>query len=325
MKKRFAVCAIILGAFLLSLPLPIMASILTEPLTFRNNYRGAVDGFNFEFWLQNRGEDASMTLTGGGTFECEWDDVFNALFRTGRRLGSESPHYEHGEITIDYAAEYNIKRGDVFYLCVYGWTEDPLVEWYIIEARGNYRPPGNAGISHGLVEIDGGFYEIFESTRVEQPSILGTQTFQQYWSVRLEGRTEGTISVSEHFRAWEEAGLDMSGNMYEVALCIEGFRSSGNARVTHHVLTIGEEVFGADIVKLDTDWEERFAANEPEEIIKQEEIIEPQEIPKHPEEYHDLPIAAAVAGYSLVIIIAGAAVLALIAGIIALFTIKSKK
>ncbi|MDR2558232.1 MAG: glycoside hydrolase family 11 protein [Oscillospiraceae bacterium] len=323
MKKRIVLYTVILGAFLL--PLSVMAITLAEPITITANMRSSVDGFNFEFWIQNSGEDASMTLTGGGTYECEWDDVFNVLFRTGRRLGSTMPHYEYGEITIDYAAEFTIKRGDVFYLCVYGWTEEPLIEWYIIESRGNYKPPGRSGISHGIVEIDGGFYEIFESTRVEEPSIIGNTTFQQYWSVRMGNRTEGTISVSEHFRAWEEAGLDMSGNMYEVALCIEGFRSSGNARVTRHILTIGDDVYGADTEKLETDWEERFSAGD--ELYEEDDAsVTPADEPAEPAEiYDDVPAVPAAAGFALIYIAGGAAVLAIIAGILVFFAAKRKK
>jgi hypothetical protein len=91
--------------------------------------------------------------------------------------------------------------------------------------------------------------------------------------------------------------------------------------VTHHLLTVGDNVYGEGIEKLETDWEERFAVVEEEP----EGIIEPQEIPEHMEEYHDLPVAAAIAGFSLIIIIAGAAVLAVIAGILIFFAAMNKK
>ncbi|MCL2576482.1 MAG: glycoside hydrolase family 11 protein [Defluviitaleaceae bacterium] len=247
-----------------------------NPMTFNGerNARGNFEGFDYEFWIQNRGEDAEMALTGGGTFDCRWgDDVFNVLFRTGRKLGSTMTYHEYGEITIEYTAEHNITRGNVSYLCVYGWTENPLVEFYIIESRGSYKPPRTRSI--GLIDIDDGKYEIFESLRVDQPSIHGSKTtFPQYWSVRVGNRTEGTISVSEHFRAWEEAGLDMSGTLFEIAMCIEGFESSGSGRLTRHILTIGDEVYGADI---DTSGTRSFFA--PDEIDEPEEIIEPDDEP----------------------------------------------
>jgi len=73
---------------------------------------------------------------------------------------------------------------------------------------------------------------VYVTTRVNQPSIDGTATFQQYWSVRTSKRTSGTISVSEHFRQWERMGMQM-GKMYEVALTVEGYQSSGSANVMY--------------------------------------------------------------------------------------------
>src|SRR5690606_34052255 len=66
----------------------------------------------------------------------------------------------------------------------------------------------------------------------------GTATFKQYWSVRRSKRTSGTISVSEHFKAWESRGMTM-GKMYEVTLTVEGYQSSGSANVYSHTLSIG--------------------------------------------------------------------------------------
>ncbi|MCL2031565.1 MAG: glycoside hydrolase family 11 protein, partial [Oscillospiraceae bacterium] len=175
----------------------------TDPLT--NNKRGEYDGFDFEFWSQ-RPDQGSMMLTGGGTFECSWD-AFNILFRTGKKLGSTQTYAEYGEVVMDYGALHNITRGDVSYLCVYGWTEDPMIEFYIIENHGSYKPPGGKGYQ-GDYSMDGSMYEVYVDTRVNQPSIQGTQTFEQYFAVRTDLRTEGTISISEHFKAWEALGLD---------------------------------------------------------------------------------------------------------------------
>ncbi len=115
------------------------------------------------------------------------------------------------------------------------------VEYYIVESWGSWRPPGNAQ-ALGVVNTDGGSYDIYKTTRVNQPSIHGTETFDQYWSVRQqkmgEGYISGTISVSTHFQHWEQAGLRM-GNMYEVALNIEGYQSSGEAVVYKNDLKIG--------------------------------------------------------------------------------------
>ncbi|MCR5109916.1 MAG: polysaccharide deacetylase family protein, partial [Ruminococcus sp.] len=80
-------------------------------------------------------------------------------------------------------------------------------------------------------------YEIFQLDHTG-PTILGdTRTFKQYFSVRKQKRTSGTITVSDHFKAWEKAGWNI-GNLTEVALNVEGWESSGKANVSK--LTISE-------------------------------------------------------------------------------------
>jgi endo-1,4-beta-xylanase len=63
---------------------------------------------------------------------------------------------------------------------VYGWTRNPLVEYYVIESYGTYNPSSGAQIK-GSFQTDGGTYNVAVSTRYNQPSIDGTRTFQQYW------------------------------------------------------------------------------------------------------------------------------------------------
>jgi len=69
---------------------------------------------------------------------------------------------------IDYSANYNPSGNS--YLCVYGWTTDPLVEYYIIEDYGSYKPGDSYQGTH---TTDGSTYEIYTSERVDKPSIEG--------------------------------------------------------------------------------------------------------------------------------------------------------
>ncbi|HBL37368.1 MAG TPA: 1,4-beta-xylanase [Firmicutes bacterium] len=200
--------------------------------TITQNQTGTIDGYNYELWKDSG--NTSMTLTGGGTFSCSWSNINNALFRIGRKFDSTKTHQQLGNISINYGANYQPNGNS--YLCVYGWTKNPLVEYYIVESWGSWRPPGAS--SMGTITVDGGTYDVYRTTRVNQPSIEGTKTFDQYWSVRTSKRTSGTISVSQHFNAWESRGLRM-GNMYEVSLCVEGYQSSGNATVHTNTISIG--------------------------------------------------------------------------------------
>lgn len=205
---------------------------------------GNKDGYDYELWNQWGQGSATMQVGSNGAFSCSWSGIENCLFRTGKKLEKTKKYSEYNGMYIDYDVEYEPKGNS--YMCVYGWTENPTVEYYIVEAWGSWRPPG-ATNSLGTVEANGNKYDIYKTVRTNQPSIHGTETFEQYWSVRQDNPAQnnvkkeikGRISVSKHFEAWEKAGLDMNGTMYEVALNIEGYQSNGSANVIKNDLVMG--------------------------------------------------------------------------------------
>jgi endo-1,4-beta-xylanase len=200
--------------------------------TITSNDTGTFDGYDYELWKDNG--TTTMTLNGGGAYSCQWSNINNALFRTGKKYNETQTYQEMGNISVDYACNYQPSGNS--YLAVYGWTSSPLVEYYIVDSWGSWRPPG--ATSKGTITVDGATYDVYETTRVNQPSIKGNTTFEQYWRVRTSKRTSGTISVSDHFKAWESKGMKM-GKMYEVSLVVEGYQSSGKADVTKMSINVG--------------------------------------------------------------------------------------
>lgn len=113
---------------------------------------------------------------------------------------------------ITYDATYSA-AGSGSYLAVYGWINSPQAEYYIVESYGElklgvtYLPTGRlltlsssfkgsynpcSGVTTlGTVSSDGGSYTVCTDTRTNEPSITGTSTFTQYWSVRTTQRTSG--------------------------------------------------------------------------------------------------------------------------------------
>ena len=183
-------------------------------------------GLTYELWSDNG--SACMTNTAEG-FLAEWTGN-NYIARVGLRPGEDEDETVIDPV-VTYSATYN--TNGTSYLTVYGWTTDPLVEFYILEAHDpTYRPPGNGPdvTSYPDIQADGGTYQVRRSQRTNQPSIIGTASFPQYWSLRTQNRTSGTIHVADHFAAWEKAGLEM-GDIYEVSMAVEGFGSSGKADV----------------------------------------------------------------------------------------------
>lgn len=233
MKKKNNLLCVLLTFMMCMVMLP--ASAVNAATVLTDNRTGSEDGYDYELWKDNG--TTSMTLTGGGTFSCEWSNINNALFRKGVKFNCTQTYQEIGNITVDYDVDY--KPNGNSYLCVYGWTRSPLVEYYIVESWGSWRPPG--ATSKGTVTIDGGIYDVYETTRVNQPSIDGNTTFQQYWSVRQDKKTSGTINVGAHFAAWEKMGMPM-GKLYEAALTVEGYQSSGSAVVKKNTITVGGKI-----------------------------------------------------------------------------------
>ena len=106
---------------------------------------------------------------------------------------------------------------------MYGWTTNPLVEYYIME---DVVDLSQTGTRKGTVTSDGATYTIWENERVNEPSILGTSTFPQYISVRNSGTPSGTVTVENHFNAWRNLGMDLGTLNFQV-IAVESWDGSG--------------------------------------------------------------------------------------------------
>lgn len=222
---------------------------------------GSAGGYDYELWSQNGAGSATMKLNvsdeNGGAFEVEWQGTINMLARTGKRWGSNSSVTVQnvGNITSEFEVEWS-STDNVKYVSVYGWgyydqADIPSgfsneIEYYIVQDRGSYNPT-QGGKKWGSAVIDGISYDFYTTDRIQQPSLSGTSTFKQYWSIpsnTSQHRTKGTISISKHFSEWAKAGMKM-GKLYEVAsMKIESYTGNtgtakGYAKVKKNLLKIG--------------------------------------------------------------------------------------
>lgn len=201
---------------------------------------GTQNGYYWELWNQNSQGTACMTLGSGSSFSGRWSGILNYLARRGLKYNETQTHKQIGTINVKYNCDYKPSNsGGNSYLSIYGWTVDPLVEYYIIEDWRNWIPSKDGSAQNkGSIDIDGSQYDIVQTTRTQQPSIKGTATFPQYFSIRKTTRNSGSIQVSEHFKKWESLGMTM-GKMYEVSFVVEGYQSSGSFDFKELEMTVG--------------------------------------------------------------------------------------
>ena len=133
-------------------------------------------------WTTGQGS-ACITLNSGNSYSSQWSGIGDFVAGVGWNPGNTSPK----SFTASLSA-----NGGTSLVSLYGWSTGPLVEYYVME---NYvGSPPTAGTYMGQVTSDGGTYNIYEHQQVNQPSIQGTATFEQYLAIRTSPVSSGTIT-----------------------------------------------------------------------------------------------------------------------------------
>jgi endo-1,4-beta-xylanase len=152
-------------------------------INYVQNYNGGVANFQYN--------------EGAGTFSARWNGNTDFVVGLGWSQGAAR--------TITFSGSYSAS-GSGSYYSVYGWLNSPQTEYYIVENYGSYNPcSGAQGI--GSVTSDGSSYQVCTDTRTNQPSITGTSTFKQFFSVRNSKRTSGSVTTGNHFNYWNQHGM----------------------------------------------------------------------------------------------------------------------
>lgn len=206
-------------------------------------------GYFWSYWSEGTG-NFNCNNGAGGSYTVNWSG--NGGFVCGKGWNPGGPRYvlpfrtnlsrlRHfnplGTSEIKYSGTYDPTGPG--YLAIYGWTQNPLIEYYIIDAHGELAP-NEPWTAKGNFTFEEGTYEVFESTRVQKPSIEGTRTFQQYWSVRTEQRVGGTVSTGRHFEEWQKLGMGLGYHNYMI-LAVEGYTNQATGTTSSGTASLNLE------------------------------------------------------------------------------------
>jgi len=191
-----------------------------------SNASGKVGNYSWTIW--SSGSGGCITPYGvGAAYKATWNNSGDFLARVGLQWNETKTFDQYGTIGADFSYTRTGTGGGFSYIGIYGWSNDPLVEYYIVDDWFRGGPPTGGGTKKGSFDVDGGTYDVYTHTHNNQPSIHGNQTFPQFFSVRQTPRQCGHISISEHFKKWASFGMNL-GKMYEAKILIEVGGGSGS-------------------------------------------------------------------------------------------------
>jgi endo-1,4-beta-xylanase len=207
------VLAVILAAAMAAVPGIAKAASICSSQTGTNG------GYYYQMYTAGSGS-ACITLNSGNSYSTSWSNVGDFVAGVGWNPGSKA--------TVSFSS--SLSASGTSLVSLYGWSTNPLVEYYVIE---NYTgSPPTAGTYMGQVTSDGGTYNIYEHQQVNQPSIQGTATFEQYLAIRTSPESSGTITTANYFNAWASHGMNLGSLNYQILATEAYSNGSGNSSVT---------------------------------------------------------------------------------------------
>jgi len=180
------------------------ATLTTSAQTVNNNGTGYNQGFFYSLFTSGGSSTMTFSTQYAGNYAISWSNVNDVVGGKGWNPGG----YRTVGYNVGAANGYNS-------ISVYGWTTNPLVEYYICELGSLYT--GNATFK-GSVSSDGHNYNTYEHQQVNQPSIIGTATFEQYldnWGGSSTGSNH-QVTTGNHFNHWNNIGMKLGTFNYMI-------------------------------------------------------------------------------------------------------------
>jgi endo-1,4-beta-xylanase len=192
-----------------------------------SNVNGTADGLNYGIW--SNGSGGSITVfPNAHAFSASWDNGGDFLAHLGLDFRNAKSYTAYGTITAQFAETKTGTAGGFSSIGVYGWTQNPCVEWYIDEDSYNGFPKNGV-----TATIDGSTYYLVTKTTTgsggNDCEAGHTGSWTQMFSYRQTTRQCGTVTVSDHFAAWANQGWSL-GNLVSVHINLEVGGGTGSVQ-----------------------------------------------------------------------------------------------
>jgi len=183
-----------------------LSGFIKDPVSTEST--GTSNGY---FWsLYQEGGSANITQGSAGNFAISYSNVNDVVGGKGWNPGSAR--------TINY--NIGALSGSYNFVGVYGWTTNPLIEYYVAE-MGSV----TGGTYVNTISSDGHSYSVYKSQRVDAPSIIGTATFWQYkdtWGGASTAQNR-SINMANHINNWRSRGGQGFGSYNYQILALEAW------------------------------------------------------------------------------------------------------
>lgn len=183
---------------------------------------GTDHGFFWSLFVVGGSANISFPNAGQypGNFAINYSNVGDVVGGKGWKPGSaRSIGYNVGSLT-----------GSFNFVGIYGWTTNPLIEYYVCE-KGSVA----SGPIINSISSDGHTYNFYTHQQVNQPSIIGTATFWQYldqWGGTTLGQNH-TVTMANHINNWRSRGGHGFGTYDYQILALEAYSGkSGSINAT---------------------------------------------------------------------------------------------
>jgi hypothetical protein len=202
------------------------------------NTSGTAAGFSWSVW--SNGPAGSITTYSTPAFSAAWNNSNDFLARYGLQWSGTKTYGQLGTITAQFSETKSGSGGGFSYIGIYGWSQSPCIEYYIVDDSYNavLSGPGSGATNKGTVTIDGGTYTLYTrpTTGTGGSRCGSVSSWTQFYSVRQTARHCGQISISDHFNAWAAAGMTL-GNMLEASILVETGGGVGSIDFTTATVT----------------------------------------------------------------------------------------